>query len=176
MVEQFKLKEIFVLNSEDGNFYNKFTRNSRAMKGKLAGYIVNYKSNKDNDSPLQYRYVRIDNKVYRIHRLVWIYVYGEIPDDMDIDHINGNGLDNRLENLRLASRQENAKNRKITKNIKHGVFGISFCKPINKWRAMIKNNNVLEHIGYFGTKDDAVEARKNKEKEYGFHSNHGRQK
>ena len=77
MVEQSKLKEIFVLNSEDGNFYNKFTRNSRAMKGKLAGYIVNYKSNKDNDSPLQYRYVRIDNKAYRIHRLVWIYVYGE---------------------------------------------------------------------------------------------------
>ena len=41
---------------------------------------------------------------------------------------------------------------------------------------MIKNNGKLEHIGYFETKEAAIEARKNKEKEYGFHSNHGRQK
>ena len=175
MIEQSKPKELFVLN-DDGNFYNKFTRNSRAIKDKIAGYIVSYPSNENNKEPLQYRYVRIDNKSYRLHRLVWIYVHGTIPNSMDIDHINGNGLDNRLDNLRLVSRQENAKNRKATNNIKHGTFGISYYKPLSKWRAMIKNNGILEHIGYFDTKEDAIIARKNKEKEYGFHPNHGRHK
>jgi len=176
MVEQSKLQELFLYDKETGNLYNKFTRNSRALKDAKAGYVVTYKSNKDNQCPLQYQYLRIDRKSYRMHRLIWIYVYGNIPENMDIDHVNGNGLDNRLENLRLATRQENAKNRKITNNIKQGVFGISFYKNLNKWRAMIKNNGKLEHIGYFETKEAAIEARKNKEKEYGFHSNHGRQK
>jgi hypothetical protein len=173
MVEQSKLHELFLYDKETGNLYNKFTRNSRALKGAKAGYLVSYKGNKNNQSPLQYRYVRIDRKSYRMHRLIWIYVYGYIPENMDIDHVNGNGTDNRLENLRLVSRQENAKNRKITQNIKQGVFGVSFYEPLNKWRAMIKNNGKLEHIGYFEDKEEAIQARKNKEKEYGFHTNHG---
>jgi hypothetical protein len=60
------------------------------------------------------------------------------------------------------------------RNIKYNVFGISFYKPLQKWRAAIKNNGILEHIGYFETKDDAITARKTKEREYGFFINHGR--
>jgi len=174
MIDQYKLQELFVYDSETGIFYNKFTRNSRALQGNVAGYVVTYKGNKNNKNPLQYRYVMIDRKSYRMHRLIWIYAYGEIPQNIDIDHINGDGLDNRMKNLRLVTRQENAKNRKITDNIQHRVFGISFYKPLNKWRAMIKNNGKLEHIGYFESKDDAILARKQKEKEYEFHNNHGR--
>lgn len=173
MITQKELKELFEYR-EDGNFYNRFTRSSNAIKDAIAGYIVNYPANDNNKNPLKYRYISINRKIYRMHRLIWLYAYGSLPKDKDIDHINGNGLDNRLDNLRLVTRQENAKNRKITANIKYKVFGISFYKPLKKWRAAIKNNGILEHIGYFEMKDEAITARKTKEREYGFFINHGR--
>jgi hypothetical protein len=74
-----------------------------------------------------YRQVVIDYKIYTVHRLAWLYVYGNFPKkDEEIDHINRNKSDNRIENLRLATKIENGQNRKENSNNKLGLKGVCF--------------------------------------------------
>ena len=99
------------------------------------------------------------SKNYPAHRLAWLHVYGYMPDSI-IDHINGNKLDNRIENLRISDCSKNAIN---TKRIKHeGLYqdgiGASFHKARGMWRASIRRNGKCHHIGHFNEKDDALMA------------------
>ena len=88
-----------------------------------------------------------------------------------VDHINGNGLDNRRENLRIVTPQQNAFNRAIQTNNTSGHKGVSLVKRNNKWLARIGFNGKRIVIGTFDNYDDAVEARKMAEiKYYGEYS------
>lgn len=86
-------------------------------------------------------------KCYTVQRLMWECFHGPVPDDMDIDHIDGNKLNNSLDNLRLVSKSENQwnQNRK----------GYSWYARTNKWVAQICVHGKNQHIGYFTTEDDA---------------------
>lgn len=75
------------------------------------------------------------------------------PDGMVVDHINGNKLDNRKDNLRVCSHLENCWNR--SNNI-----SVCYIKERNKWRATIQVNGLSKHVGYYKTKEDAIEAKK----------------
>lgn len=75
------------------------------------------------------------------------------PKNKQIDHINGNGLDNRKSNLRLCTPQENARNRTKQKNNKSGLKGVSFDKTRNKWVARIKIQNRYKFLGRFESKE-----------------------
>ena len=91
----------------------------------------------------------------------------------EIDHIDGNGLNNKISNLRNVSRVENSKNqRKSTRN-KSGVVGVCWDRTYNKWKASIRVNGVLHHVGQFKSLFDAVCASKQSELKYDFHRNHG---
>lgn len=80
--------------------------------------------------------------------------------DMQVDHINGNGLDNRRCNLRLVTHSENQMNRKgPAKNGQSGVRGISFNKAAGKWVAYIGADGKHIHLGSFAEKDRAIAAR-----------------
>ena len=117
-----------------------------------------------------YRSVRINGVRYLTHRLVWAWHFCEWPSG-EIDHINGDKLDNRIENLRSVTRQENARNLSVN-NAKHGHPGVIAIN--GRWRASI---SVKDRTVYLGTYDDineAIAARKRAEERYGFHSNHGR--
>ena len=88
-----------------------------------------------------------------------------------VDHINGNGLDNRRENLRIVTPQQNAFNRAIQTNNTSGHTGVSLVKRNNKWLARIGFNGKRIVIGTFDSYEEAVEARKMAEiKYYGEYS------
>lgn len=82
------------------------------------------------------------------HRLAWLYVYGEWPD-AEIDHINGNTGDNRISNLRPATRAQNGANRGRQTNNASGVKGVCWHAQSGKWRAMIRISGKSRHLGLF---------------------------
>lgn len=114
--------------------------------------------------------VRLLGKTYLVHRLIWLYVYGYIPNQ--IDHINHIKTDNRLCNLREVSGNENNKNCPIRKDNKSGFNGVNWHKGHGKWQVSLRDKNQI-HIGYFANIEDAIEARKKANIAHGFHENHG---
>ena len=107
------------------------------------------------------------------HRWAFLYMLGRKPLDM-VDHINHDKLDNRWENLREVSNQENQRNMRVPKDNTSGVVGVSWNKTANRWIASISVDIGLVHLGSFVQFSDAVNARKNAEVLYGFHTNHGK--
>jgi hypothetical protein len=88
-------------------------------------------------------------------------------------HIDHNGKNNSLCNLREVSNSQNQKNRRIGKNNRSGVIGVSFYKKTSTWQAYVNVNKRLIHLGFFPLFEDAVAARKIAEREHDFHPNHG---
>jgi HNH endonuclease/AP2 domain len=81
------------------------------------------------------------------------------PPGSGVDHINGDGLDNRMGNLRLATQSENAQNCRRPCNNTSGVKGVSWSKVAKKWQAQINVRGNHIHLGYFTNINDAAEAR-----------------
>jgi len=115
----------------------------------------------------------IFGRAYKAHRVIWLLHSGEWPED-DIDHINGDQTDNRLENLRSVSAAENMKNQRIYSNNTSGVAGVSWDKKRGKWRSHIMSNGHQKSLSRFARLEDAIAVRKTAEIDYGFHKNHGR--
>ncbi len=125
------------------------------------------------DSSSNYYRVYIFGKSYYMHRLAWLYEYGEFPIN-NIDHIDGNRQNNKINNLRDVNQKTNTKNTTLRSDSKYGCFGVYFRKDKNKWVARITINKVYKTIGTFLTKEEAIVARKKAEAEGGFHLNHGK--
>jgi len=83
----------------------------------------------------------------------------------EVDHIDGDGLNNTKINLRKATHAENMRNRKLQKNNTSGYAGVS---PVynNKWRAQIKVDGQIKYLGVFENKQDAVSAYSEASKKY----------
>jgi len=113
--------------------------------------------------------IKLDYRGYLAHRIIWLWVYGEFPDG-EIDHINHNREDNRLENLRVVSTQGNAKNRSRAAINTSGVTGVSWNKKEKKWMSYIQRRRLGSYVDFF----EAVCIRKSAEKKYNFHENHGK--
>lgn len=123
---------------------------------------------------MRYYQVGIAGKTYLVHRIIWMMLTGYDPGDKEIDHQNGDGLCNRRSNLRLVSHKVNGRNTPIPSNNTSGIMGVSFSKSRGKWEAYIKINQRRKHLGRYDNKREAVRARRQAEREYGFHQNHGR--
>lgn len=110
------------------------------------------------DKSLGYHSTSIFGRKWYAHRAAWAIYHGEIPD-RQVDHINGNKADNRIENLRLAYRHENQHNRssvrtKLGKPTSSRWCGVSFYRRKGKWKAGIRSfgaetGSVEHHLGYF---------------------------
>lgn len=119
----------------------------RAMAGMEAGSVSG-----------EYHRVSIDHKKYLTHRLVWLYFYGQWPLDQ-LDHINGNKLDNRIENLRLAGASQNQSNISVRPSKKSPwPKGVSYESDRRKWRAGIKFCGISFNLGYYDSPELAHEA------------------
>ena len=99
--------------------------------------------------------IMIDGRMYKAHRLAWLYVTGEWPE-ADIDHVNMNKRDNRFYNLREATRSQNRMHTGAHADSKSGAKGVSWYKRGRKWRAAIHVGGKQRHLGYFATKAEAM--------------------
>lgn len=102
----------------------------------------------------QYRRVMFRREHHLVHRIVFALVHGYLPEE--IDHIDGDGLNNYPENLRAATRDENARNVRMKTN-KSGYTGVCWRKDCKKYQAQITADRKNRHLGMF---DDPIEAAK----------------
>ena len=113
-------------------------------------------------------YIRIgiNNKLYQLHRIIYKY-HNEDWDltyshNNQIDHININPLDNRIENLRVLNHSQNNRNKNKKKNCSSQYKGVSWHKQINKWVAHISIDNKMKYLGHFTNEEEAAEVYKKK--------------
>lgn len=133
-----RLKSLLSYNEVSGEFsWIKVTSN-RVKVGAVAGC----------QDALGYIVIRIDGKLYRGHRLAWLYCYGEWPEH-EIDHINQDKSDNRPSNLRSATKKQNAENVGVRANNRSGHTGVSWSTAAMKWKAQIRHNQKTIHLGVF---------------------------
>lgn len=126
---------------------------SNAKAGEIAGYVGNN----------GYRLIWVITGMFGAHRIAWIYVNGDIPPGMEIDHVNGIKHDNRIDNLRLATRTQNSTFRRMHKNNKSGFKGVCAASgrgAKKRWRARIVVNKVRIELGRFDSPEEAHEAYK----------------
>lgn len=157
-LSQDKLKSIFGYDPLTGVVTWKEKR-SNIAKGSVAGCLHGS----------GYKIITIDSATFKLHRVIWVLVFGHIPSGFYIDHINGNKIDNRLENLRLATNSQNQQNRPAPKNNSSGYRGVTWHKAVNKWMARICHKGQRKTIGFFDTPEDAYKAYKEEAKKLFTH-------
>lgn len=150
MLTQARLKELFHYDEATGIFVRRVDNKNGVKAGRISGTTSRARK--------QYRVIRIDRVLYFCHRLAWLYVHGEFPPGF-VDHINGDGLDNRIENLRVVTNAQNVQaSLRLPKHNTSGLKGASYNKLTKKWIAGISINNKRKHIGAFETAEQAHKA------------------
>ena len=134
----------FLFNYYNGELFWKTPKARRVKVGSIAGSI-------DDEG---YKRVSIDGKSYKIHRLVFLYHFDYLPEE--VDHIDGNKLNNLIENLRGVSKTQNQWNSRKPKTNKSGIKGVSWSKSAKKWQTGITINGKKCFRKYF---DDLNEAK-----------------
>lgn len=141
-----RLRALIDYNSETGSMVWKISANPRNPVGAEAGTIAK----------TGYRIVCIDYKQYLAHRLAWFYVHGCWPTELD--HIDRDRSNNKIANLRIATRSQNNMNTKRRSDNKSGVTGVTWHKGSQKWRATIYDHGKQKQIGMFATIEEAAKA------------------
>lgn len=175
------LDECFIYDRETGtlvwrcrpvsHFFNKKCQKimNKRMAGKVAGTIF-------TSNGKSYSVVSISNKRYYAHRVCYIIEHGCLPKEKEIDHIDGNGLNNSISNIRAVSELENRKNKRMHSNNSSGYSGVCFHSGAGKWYARIQINNKQISLGLYSSKDDAALAVHAARVKYKFHENHGKKR
>ena len=153
------LQELF--SYKQGELFWNTSPSNNIKAGKRAGHVdIN-----------GYKRTRIKGKSHRNHRLIFLYHYGFIPNC--VDHINGNKLDNRIENLRKATRTQNNLNSKLSKRNSSGYKNVHWVTCHSKWFVQVSIDGKQKSFGYY---DDvelaglvAAEARDLYHKEFARH-------
>jgi hypothetical protein len=146
MITQSELKDILHYDQDTGVFtWIKPVR--KTMINCIAGTI----------SFEGYSVIKINKKIYRAHRLAWLYVYGEWPKSI-LDHINGIKNDNKIANLREATFQQNVFNRKNESINTSGCKGVHWETARETWKVGIVINNKHIYLGRYKDKQEAINA------------------
>lgn len=143
-IEAGRLRDLLFYDPDTGVFSHRVDY-KRRKAGTVAGFT----------HPLGYRLIFIDGRSYKAAWLAILYVTGKWPVS-EVDHRNKNRGDDRFANLREATRSQNCANRGVFKNNKAGIKGVDLTPA--GWRARIRKDGQLRHIGYFPTSADASAA------------------
>jgi hypothetical protein len=154
------LRQLLRYDPEAGKLYWLDRQNNKSFNTRFSGKEAG--TAKDRYGYLQIEIININT---RSHIIAWALHYGLYPSD-ELDHINGDRADNRIVNLREATRSQNNMNTALAKNNTSGAKGVHFFKVTNKWSSFIKINRKSIHLGYFLTFEEAVDARKKAEIRY----------
>jgi HNH endonuclease len=144
MISRDFLKELLLYDPETGWFTNRYSR-GRAAEGERAG----------SPSGHGYRKIVVNYTKYYEHHLAWLYIYDEWPDE--IDHINGDGSDNRIANLRLCDRSQNNFNARTIPG-QAGLSGAYLDRRNHTWYSKIQVGGQQIFLGNFNSPEEAHEA------------------
>jgi hypothetical protein len=140
-----RLRELLSYDPETGIF-TRLTSGSSFSAGDVAGGCRG-----------GYIQIRVDGVKYSAHRLAWLYVFGEHPTN-EIDHIDGDGINNKITNLRGATHSENQQNKTAFENSSSGLVGVSWHKRSKKWYASIGYNGSRKFLGSYKERERAYAA------------------
>lgn len=158
MLDQDTIRALF--EYRDGALYWKHLRGP-VKPGRRAGSVVSSSGR---------RHIEVNGKAYSEHRLIFAMFTGEWPPL--VDHINRDVKDNRIENLRAATKSQNNWNSRRRRDNKSGVKGVDLHK-FGRWRARLCVHGVSVHVGMFATKEEAEtalrQARDLHHKEFAYH-------
>lgn len=143
---QERLKELLHYDPDTGVFTWNVYRKSGSSRGDVAG----------GRSPRGYRRIKLDGVFYQAHKLAWLYVHGVMP--AMLDHRNRVKDDNRLLNLRPATKIENGQNMSVQSRNASGVTGVTRRRSQRKWLARITYMGRLIYLGTFDTLEGAAKA------------------
>ena len=164
----------FTYDKELGGLLWSVDRGSNKVKGINAGTV--HTDNRKGKGERKEIRIKFNNVTYPVHRLVWLYIHGEWPDE--IDHLDGDTLNNKLENLRSCTRLDNQKNIKVRKDTKTGINGVGVQKSTGRYQVRIvidyDGGRRRKFLGYFDQIWDAICVRKSADNKYNYHLNHGR--
>lgn len=122
--------------------------------------------------PNGYVRVKLDNRLYNAHRLIWLYMMGEWPEE--VDHINGVKSDNRWANLREATRKQNSYNILNYNTNTSGYKNVMWDRRAKKWAVRVQKDGYLEYFGLYEDIEEAAKvAKKAREELHGDYANHG---
>lgn len=154
------LQEIF--EYKDGNLYWKLPNKRTLIQGKKAGSI-----RKDG-----YVCIGVNKKIYKAHRLIFMMFNGYMP--LEVDHINGDKNDNRIENLREVNHSQNSMNRKLRIDNTSESKGVNWSKTNKSWVVRVAINGIRKFIGYFKDFELAdLVSKEARELHHGKYANHG---
>lgn len=139
-----RLREVLNYNPDTGVFSWRIVPHNRFRVGDIAG----------TKHAQGYRIIAVSRVYFMEHRLVWLWVHGVWPKE-GIDHINGVRDDNRIANLREATKAENSQNRKAKTGGGEFGLGTTYNKSAKKWQATIGIGRRREHLGSFATQEEA---------------------
>lgn len=165
-IDRAKALEAFVYDPESGTLSLRQSRgrHGRFKKGSSVGNV--HTCGPARSTKKYYLRTFFNGHYVYVHRIIYVMMTGKQPQE--IDHIDGNGLNNKWSNLRNVSHSENGKNQKQFRNNTSGVKGVHLRKDTGKWRARIMVDDKPINLGTFADKEDAIQARLEAEIKYGF--------
>jgi hypothetical protein len=145
-----RVRELLEYTPETGEFRWRPRPGNPALTARIAGKLAGHEAD-------GYWRIRFEGRNHAAHRLAWLYVKGWVPKG-DVDHWDGNGLNNRWNNLRATTKAQNCQNLKRQPSAHDYPTGCTWLSSRQKWQVYIGAHGKRIFIGHFASRDAAARA------------------